>query len=84
MCYIENKSIKNITKTVVELSHIDLAGFETDLGLLPGGRIKLVKSSQINLNNLVRMPYGKVRYQTLTMTSPSNQANHFFICTNIV
>jgi hypothetical protein len=69
---------------VVELSHIDLAGFETDLGLLPGGRIKLVKSSQINLNSLIRMPYGKVKYQTLAMTSPSNQANHFFICTNIV
>lgn len=45
---------KLIIWTVVELSHVDLAGFETDLGLLPGGRIKLVKSSQIDLNNLIR------------------------------
>jgi hypothetical protein len=69
---------------VVELSHIDLAGFETDLGLLPGGRIKLVKSSQIDLNNLIRMPFGKAKYQTLSLTSPLNQTNHLFISTNLV
>ena len=40
---------------MVELNHVDLAGFETDLGLLPGGKIKLVKSSQIDLNNLIRL-----------------------------
>ena len=44
----------NLFKTVAELNHVELAGYETDLGLLPGGKIKLLKSSQINLNNLIR------------------------------
>ena len=41
-------------QTVVELKNVDLTIFETDLGLLPGGRIKLVKNSQISLNSFVR------------------------------
>ena len=45
---------KLIIWTIVELKNIDLNVFETDLGLLPGGKIKLVKSSQIPLNNLLR------------------------------
>lgn len=70
-------------KTVVELNHVDLAGFETDLGLLPGGRIKLVKSSQIDLRNFIS-PFGKDRFQTLSMACPINQTNNFYISTNMV
>jgi hypothetical protein len=45
---------KLIIWTIVELKNIDLNVFETDLGLIPGGKIKLVKSSQIALNGLIR------------------------------
>jgi hypothetical protein len=45
---------KLIIWTIVEIKNIDLNVFETDLGLMPGGKIKLVKSSQIPLNGLIR------------------------------
>ena len=46
--------INNHSKTVVELKNVDFTVFETDLGLLPGGKIKLIKSSEIPLSNLIR------------------------------
>ncbi|XP_065484414.1 cytoplasmic dynein 2 intermediate chain 1 isoform X3 [Caloenas nicobarica] len=36
---------------VVELQKVDLAGSQTDLGLIPGGKVKLVHSSTVELNN---------------------------------
>ncbi|KFP93212.1 WD repeat-containing protein 60, partial [Haliaeetus albicilla] len=36
---------------VVELQKVDLAGSQTDLGLIPGGKVKLVHSSTMELNN---------------------------------
>lgn len=74
---------KLIIWTVVELKNLDLSVFETDLGLLPGGRVKLVKSSQIVLNNVMRNRFGN-SYHTLSMTVAPNQSNHLFISTNIV
>ncbi|RNA22400.1 WD repeat-containing 60, partial [Brachionus plicatilis] len=69
--------------TVIEIKNSDLTVFETDLGLLPGGKLKLVKSSQIALNSIIWSPYGKTEYQTLNMTNSLLQPNHFFIATNI-
>lgn len=67
---------------MVELNNVDLAGFETDLGLLPGGRLKLVKTYQINLDQLIS-PFGKDRYQTFGLVAPHNTTNSFFINTNM-
>jgi hypothetical protein len=39
---------------VAEISTPDMAGSEIDLGLSPGGKIKVVISSSIKLESLVR------------------------------
>ncbi|XP_009885099.1 PREDICTED: WD repeat-containing protein 60 [Charadrius vociferus] len=69
---------------VVELQKVDLAGSQTDLGLIPGGKVKLVHSSAMELNNSLfpkdvrqRMP------QTLTIKFLSSNPNHFIVGTNI-
>ena len=35
--------------TVVELAEGDIAGSQIDLGLVPGGRVKLIASSSVNI-----------------------------------
>lgn len=35
--------------TVVELAEGDIAGSQVDLGLVPGGRVKLIASSNVNV-----------------------------------
>ncbi|KAJ7410845.1 WD repeat-containing protein 60 [Willisornis vidua] len=69
---------------VVELHKVDLAGSQTDLGLVPGGKVKLVHSSTMELSNSLfpkdihqRMP------QTLTIKFLSSNPNHFIVGTNI-
>ncbi|KAM9022643.1 cytoplasmic dynein 2 intermediate chain 1 isoform 3-T3 [Ara ararauna] len=69
---------------VVELQKVDLAGSQTDLGLVPGGKVKLVHSSTMDLNNSLfpkdvcqRMP------QTLTIKFLSSNPNNFIVGTNI-
>ncbi|XP_010220533.1 PREDICTED: WD repeat-containing protein 60, partial [Tinamus guttatus] len=69
---------------VVELQKVDLAGSQTDLGLIPGGKVKLVHSSTTELNKSVfpkdicqRMP------QTLSIKFLSSNPNHFIVGTNI-
>ncbi|XP_066184641.1 cytoplasmic dynein 2 intermediate chain 1 [Sylvia atricapilla] len=69
---------------VVELQKVDLAGSQTDLGLVPGGKVKLVHSSTMELSNSLfpkdisqRMP------QTLTIKFLSSNPNHFIVGTNI-
>ncbi|XP_068260964.1 cytoplasmic dynein 2 intermediate chain 1 isoform X2 [Nyctibius grandis] len=69
---------------VVELQKVDLAGSQTDLGLIPGGKVKLVHSSTMELNNSLftkdvrqRMP------QILTVKFLSSNPNHFIVGTNI-
>ncbi|XP_028942536.1 WD repeat-containing protein 60 [Antrostomus carolinensis] len=69
---------------VVELQKVDLAGSQTDLGLIPGGKVKLIHSSTMDLNNSLfpkdvrqRMP------QTLTIKFLSSNPNHFIVGTNI-
>ncbi|XP_027576561.1 cytoplasmic dynein 2 intermediate chain 1 isoform X3 [Pipra filicauda] len=69
---------------VVELQKVDLAGSQTDLGLVPGGKVKLVHSSTMELNNSLfpkdirqRMP------QTLSIKFLSSNPNHFIVGTNI-
>ncbi|XP_025908768.1 WD repeat-containing protein 60 isoform X1 [Nothoprocta perdicaria] len=69
---------------VVELQKVDLAGSQTDLGLIPGGKVKLVHSSTTELSKSLfpkdmcqRMP------QTLSIKFLSSNPNHFIVGTNI-
>ncbi|XP_042745029.1 cytoplasmic dynein 2 intermediate chain 1 isoform X1 [Lagopus leucura] len=72
------------TWVVVELQKVDLAGSQTDLGLIPGGKVKLVHSSAMELNKslfpkdvCLRMP------QTLTVKFLPSDPNHFIVGTNV-
>ncbi|KAM9232738.1 cytoplasmic dynein 2 intermediate chain 1 [Leptosomus discolor] len=80
---MDESGILNIW-VVVELLKGDLAGSQTDLGLIPGGKVKLVHSATMELNNSLfpkdvrqRMP------QTLTIKFLPSNPNHFIVGTNI-
>ncbi|XP_069770822.1 cytoplasmic dynein 2 intermediate chain 1 isoform X2 [Narcine bancroftii] len=69
---------------VIELPKADLAGSLTDLGLIPGGKMKLIHSSSIDVisflpRNLMEM----CRPQTLSIKFMPTDSNHFFIGTDI-
>ncbi|XP_028606422.2 cytoplasmic dynein 2 intermediate chain 1 isoform X1 [Podarcis muralis] len=70
---------------VVELQKGDLAGSQSDLGLIPGGKIKLVHSSTVQLNCrfysrdtvLTKVP------QTLNIKFLPSNPNHFVVGTDV-
>ncbi|XP_066441629.1 cytoplasmic dynein 2 intermediate chain 1 isoform X2 [Eleutherodactylus coqui] len=70
---------------VVELRRADLAGSQSDLGLIPGGKVKLIHSSSIHLSDrffhkdvlLLGSP------QTLNIKFLPRDFNHFVIGTDI-
>ncbi|XP_043365571.1 cytoplasmic dynein 2 intermediate chain 1 isoform X4 [Dermochelys coriacea] len=69
----------------VELQKVDLAGSQSDLGLIPGGKVKLVHSSTVQLNSslfpkdilCLRTP------QTLNIKFLPSNPNHFIVGTDI-
>ncbi|XP_030405978.1 WD repeat-containing protein 60 isoform X5 [Gopherus evgoodei] len=69
----------------VELQKVDLSGSQSDLGLIPGGKIKLVHSSTVQLNSslfpkdilCLRKP------QTLNIKFLPSNPNHFIVGTDI-
>ncbi|XP_039380626.1 cytoplasmic dynein 2 intermediate chain 1 isoform X4 [Mauremys reevesii] len=69
----------------VELQKVDLAGSQSDLGLIPGGKVKLVHSSTVQLNSslfpkdilCLRKP------QTLNIKFLPSNPNHFIVGTDI-
>ncbi|XP_037691636.1 cytoplasmic dynein 2 intermediate chain 1 isoform X2 [Choloepus didactylus] len=70
---------------VVELPKADLAGSISDLGLLPGGRIKLVHSSVIQLNDSLSHK-GNAYWgtaQTLNVKFLPSDPNHFIVGTDM-
>ncbi|KAM9229891.1 cytoplasmic dynein 2 intermediate chain 1 [Dugong dugon] len=70
---------------VVELPKADIAGSISDLGLIPGGRIKLVHSSVIQLNNSLSHKdnafWGTA--QTLNVKFLPSDPNHFIVGTDM-
>ncbi|KAJ8306899.1 hypothetical protein KUTeg_014983 [Tegillarca granosa] len=68
---------------VAEIAHPDMAGSEMDLGLSPGGRVKLVKSSFIKLDNPQRD--GKVggNLRTFEMQISPYDPNHYYVGTDL-
>ncbi|XP_014800355.1 PREDICTED: WD repeat-containing protein 60 [Calidris pugnax] len=67
---------------VVELQKVDLAGSQTDLGLIPGGKVKLVHSSTMELNNSL-FPKDVRQRMPQTLTIKFQSSNHFIVGTNI-
>ncbi|XP_054751026.2 cytoplasmic dynein 2 intermediate chain 1-like isoform X1 [Lytechinus pictus] len=67
---------------VIEIDKPDDAGSESDLGLVPGGRVKLIKSSSIQLQIPTRElgPTYQLKVTDLQLL-PSNP-NHFFVATD--
>ncbi|XP_068002127.1 cytoplasmic dynein 2 intermediate chain 1 isoform X1 [Melanerpes formicivorus] len=69
---------------VVELQKVDLAGSQTDLGLIPGGKVKLVHSSTMQLSNSLFPKDVRQRLpQTLVVKFLPSNPNHFIVGTNI-
>ncbi|XP_029444375.1 WD repeat-containing protein 60 [Rhinatrema bivittatum] len=67
---------------VIELQTVDPAGSQSDLGLIPGGRVKLVHSSAVHLNSSF-FPKDVETPQTLNIKFLPLDSNHFVIGTDI-
>lgn len=67
---------------VAELSNADIAGSEIDLGLSPGGKIKVVISSSIKLDTLVREARTLGPVRSFEMQISPTDPNHFYIGTD--
>nr|XP_060638550.1 cytoplasmic dynein 2 intermediate chain 1 isoform X1 [Anolis sagrei ordinatus] len=69
---------------VVELQKGDLAGSQSDLGLIPGGKIKLVHSSTVQLNcSLSPKDMFMGVPQTLNIKFLPSNPNHFVVGTDV-
>ncbi|XP_058879288.1 cytoplasmic dynein 2 intermediate chain 1-like isoform X3 [Acipenser ruthenus] len=70
---------------VMELPKANLAGSQHDLGLKPGGKVKLLHSSSININSssLPRDTFQTAPSQALMVKFFPSDSNHFFIGTNM-
>ncbi|RDD40781.1 WD repeat-containing protein 60 [Trichoplax sp. H2] len=69
---------------VVEISRPDLAGSTVDLGLLPGGRVKLLKTSWINIKiPLTQSLVMPTSISTLGLQLAPSDPNHFYIVTDM-
>ena len=49
--YLSSAYFVAFPQVVTEIASPDMAGSEIDLGLAPGGRVKLLRSSAITLDN---------------------------------
>uniref|UniRef100_A0A8D0H3E4 Dynein 2 intermediate chain 1 n=1 Tax=Sphenodon punctatus TaxID=8508 RepID=A0A8D0H3E4_SPHPU len=70
---------------VLELQKVDSAGSQSDLGLIPGGKVKLVHSSTVQLNDSL-FPKAIVCLgtpQTLNIKFLPSNPNHFIVGTDI-
>ncbi|XP_076090421.1 cytoplasmic dynein 2 intermediate chain 1-like isoform X3 [Mytilus galloprovincialis] len=67
---------------VAELTTTDPAGSEIDLGLSPGGKLKVVISSTIKLESLVRKARSLGPIRSFEMQISPTDPNHFYIGTD--
>uniref|UniRef100_A0A3B3ZFG0 Uncharacterized protein n=1 Tax=Periophthalmus magnuspinnatus TaxID=409849 RepID=A0A3B3ZFG0_9GOBI len=71
---------------VVELPKTNVAGSPTDLGLRPGGKVKLLHSSTLSVVDSVTSHAGRkssAHLQMLRLKFLPTDSNHFFIGTNM-
>lgn len=67
---------------VVELERANCAGSESDLGLSPGGKIKLIRSSSISLHSPLRGLQNEMTFQALILRFLPHDPNHVYIGTD--
>ncbi|XP_058954836.2 cytoplasmic dynein 2 intermediate chain 1 isoform X2 [Pocillopora verrucosa] len=67
---------------VVELDRANDAGSESDLGLSPGGKIKLIRSSSISLHSPFRDFRSEMNLQSLIMRFLPHDPNHIYVGTD--
>ncbi|XP_067686428.1 cytoplasmic dynein 2 intermediate chain 1-like isoform X2 [Haliotis asinina] len=77
----EQNAVVNLW-VVAEISAPDMAGSESDLGLAPGGRIKLLKSSSVILQSPNRAARTKGIIQAFEMQLLPTDLNHFYVGTD--
>ncbi|XP_066241863.1 cytoplasmic dynein 2 intermediate chain 1 isoform X3 [Saccopteryx leptura] len=84
MASLDESGVLNLW-VVVELPKADVAGSISDLGLIPGGRIKLVHSAVIQLSNSLACRGDDLwgTTQTLNVKFLPSDPNHFIIGTNV-
>lgn len=68
---------------VAEIHEPDLAGAQNDLGLAPGGRVKLLKSSSLTLENPSRDAHLKSGLRALDMSILPSDPNQFYVGTDL-
>ncbi|XP_048236481.1 cytoplasmic dynein 2 intermediate chain 1-like isoform X3 [Haliotis rufescens] len=78
---VEQNAVVNLW-VVAEISSPDMAGSESDLGLAPGGRIKLLKSSSVTLRSPNRAARTKGAIQAFEMQLLPTDLNHFYVGTD--
>ncbi|CAH1773790.1 unnamed protein product [Owenia fusiformis] len=76
---MEEQAVLNLW-VVAEIVTADEAGSESDLGLAPGGRIKLLKSSAVHLENPVKTFKASLRAYEMQLL-PSDPS-HFYVGTD--
>ncbi|XP_006815867.1 cytoplasmic dynein 2 intermediate chain 1-like [Saccoglossus kowalevskii] len=79
---VEQQAIINFW-TVVEISKPDKAGSESDLGLIPGGKVKLIKSSNVKLISPVRDVKVNTAIQAFQMQLLPKDPNHLYVGTDL-
>ncbi|CAD5110844.1 DgyrCDS205 [Dimorphilus gyrociliatus] len=67
---------------VAEISNPDPAGSQTDFGLAPGGRVKLIKSSSIYLESPLRDTRLRSTLQCTDFAVLPSDPSHFYVTTN--
>eukprot|EP00118_Oscarella_pearsei_P012676 m.95335 g.95335 ORF g.95335 m.95335 type:complete len:994 (+) comp36846_c0_seq5:51-3032(+) len=69
---------------VVELNKPDPAGSESDLGLVPGGRVKLVPSASIVIQTPTRLASClPLHFRPFELDFSPDDPNHFYVATNL-
>ncbi|XP_060068052.1 cytoplasmic dynein 2 intermediate chain 1-like [Ylistrum balloti] len=67
---------------VAEITSPDMAGSETDLGLSPGGKVKLIKSSAITLQHPPRYKRVGVSLRATELQLAPTDLNHYYVGTD--
>ncbi|XP_052805737.1 cytoplasmic dynein 2 intermediate chain 1-like isoform X2 [Mya arenaria] len=67
---------------VAEIGSPDISGAQNDFGLLPGGGVKLIKSSSITLQNPSKDSRLQTGLRALDMAVMPTDPNHFYVATD--
>lgn len=67
---------------MVELKETDEAGSIADLGLKPGGRVRMIQTSSIQIKQSIHMARDSI--QAYDISCPFNDLDHLYVASNAV